>query len=324
MPVPRVIPTDPICIAADELARFMKHNGYCICRGRVYKKAPDSRFTFVSLQSVEDFVLWSLGNGQVANAVASHVGQLTNLLTKPACRLIKPISIMYNYIEVLPPGTIFVISEKKFIKVRAFPENTSPRAFIKYTYKKDRVPYPKAFIYGELFSSYLTVTDRCNRKGNRQSKMCVFGASFTWHGLKVALFYVLGVTNSLPQRAERMEFYQKFYQILLHKKFPQKEPKLCLEGDVNSGKTSWMAPFEGIDLELIIDIVKVEKGTLALWSQICSLYFIIYTSILLFCRARAARAYSRCGKRRKVCRSSDQQRHAARFHGRMDSKFAKL
>ncbi|XP_066912211.1 uncharacterized protein [Clytia hemisphaerica] len=146
--VAKFIPTDPLCIAADELHRFMKKKHYSICKGRVYKKAQDSEFTYVNLQGIEEFILWALGQNQVANACASHVSSLIRVLSKPTCRLIQPIQIMYNYIECLPAGTIFVISQKKFIKVRSFPSNTSPRAFVKYTYRKDRVPYPKPFLDG--------------------------------------------------------------------------------------------------------------------------------------------------------------------------------
>jgi len=51
--------------------------------------------------------------------------------------------------------------------------------------------------------------------------------------------------NSFPERETRLEFLQKYYQILLHGRFPMKEPKLLLEGPPDSGKTSWVAPFEG-------------------------------------------------------------------------------
>ena len=42
-------------------------------------------------------------------------------------------------------------------------------------------------------------------------------------------------------------FFKKYYQLLLHGKFPVKETKLCLVGPPDSGKTSWFCPFEGLE-----------------------------------------------------------------------------
>ena len=60
------------------------------------------------------------------------------------------------------------------------------------------------------------------------------------------LRFALGIENSFPDRITRMSFYQKYYQLLLHGKFPMKEKKLLVVGPPDSGKTSWFAPFQGI------------------------------------------------------------------------------
>jgi len=55
----------------------------------------------------------------------------------------------------------------------------------------------------------------------------------------------LGVENSFGNPVVRKRFYKKYYQLLLHRRFPMKETKLCLVGPPDSGKTSWFSPFEG-------------------------------------------------------------------------------
>ena len=43
-----------------------------------------------------------------------------------------------------------------------------------------------------------------------------------------------------------MSFHQKYYQLLLHRKFPMKVKKLLIVELPDSGKTSWFTPFQGI------------------------------------------------------------------------------
>ena len=56
-------------------------------------------------------------------------------------------------------------------------------------------------------------------------------------------YFALGLKNSFP---DCMSFYQKYFQLLLPRKFPMKEKKLLVVGPPGSGKTSWFAPFQGI------------------------------------------------------------------------------
>jgi len=73
-----------------------------------------------------------------------------------------------------------------------------------------------------------------------------------------------GVENSFPNPVLR-NFLQKYYQILLHQKYPKKESKLMLVGPPDSGKTSWFCPFEGkkipiyVHLDLKTYVIKVSK-----------------------------------------------------------------
>ena len=152
----RSLPTNPICTAIDAVDRFMKRKGYALCGGRVYKKAPDSLFTYVYCTDVENFLLRSLANSDICNVLTPYVNKVTALLEKPACRAIKPIKVVHDVVEVLPAGTLFVISKKRFIHLKEFPTDCTPRAFIRYEYKEDCIPYPLPFVQGnykKIFSS---------------------------------------------------------------------------------------------------------------------------------------------------------------------------
>ena len=58
--------------------------------------------------------------------------------------------------------------------------------------------------------------------------------------------FIKSVCNSFPDEGERRRFLRKYYQILLHGKFPQKTTKLCVVVPSDSGKTSWFSPFQGV------------------------------------------------------------------------------
>ena len=112
--------------------------------GRVYKKIPKSTYTYIYYTSVKDCLLNFLGNVEVVHLVAPHVTQLSALLSKPACRHIKPIKIDYNFLEV-EDQHLFDIAGKRFIKESGSLKG-SPRAFIRYEYKESKKPNPAPFI----------------------------------------------------------------------------------------------------------------------------------------------------------------------------------
>ena len=69
---------------------------------------------------------------------------LTSLLSQPACRLIEPIKLDFNFIEV-SDGYCFDIQRKKFIRSPKTMKG-SPRAYVRYDCKKK--PHPAPFIEG--------------------------------------------------------------------------------------------------------------------------------------------------------------------------------
>ena len=109
-------PESKFMTAVDVLKRFMKKYQYGIFDGAIYKKAPGAAFTYVHCSSVHDFLHHILGNMEIAEHIAQHVNQLTNMLSPKSSRLIEPLVMDYNFIEVLPKYHCFDISKKKFVK----------------------------------------------------------------------------------------------------------------------------------------------------------------------------------------------------------------
>ena len=109
-------PRSKLMVAVDVLRRYMTQFGFGLFDGSVHKKAPDSKFTFVYCSTVNIFFHHILGNPEIADHIASHVTQLASLLSVQSCRLIKPITLDYNFIEVLPYGTCFNIEKKNLRK----------------------------------------------------------------------------------------------------------------------------------------------------------------------------------------------------------------
>ncbi|XP_066929136.1 uncharacterized protein [Clytia hemisphaerica] len=148
---------EPVVAALRPVSRFMQSIEsvkvymntfhYGLYDGSVYKKVPQSRFTYVYCSSVHDFIHFILGNDDVANTISQHVQQIISLLSVKTCRIIKPISIDYNFIEVTPHGTCFNIAKKCF-ELEPRDLKGSPRAFVKYAYDANKRPYPEPFIKG--------------------------------------------------------------------------------------------------------------------------------------------------------------------------------
>ena len=124
-------PTSKFMLAVDVVRRYMHKLNFGFFDGAVYAKAPEAEFTFVYCCAVKDFLLNILGNAEIADQIATFIPPLTNLLSQPSCKLIRPLVIDHNYIETLPKGTCFNIEKKVF---ESYPSDLegSPRAFVKY------------------------------------------------------------------------------------------------------------------------------------------------------------------------------------------------
>ena len=108
-------PTGRLMQAVDVLRRFMELFDFALYDGCIYRRPKEAKYTYVFCSSVHDFVHSALGNEEVAEAIATHTSTIISLLSVSTSRLIKPIEIDFNFIEVLPPGTLFDIEMKCFV-----------------------------------------------------------------------------------------------------------------------------------------------------------------------------------------------------------------
>ena len=107
-------PSSKTMIAVDMVRRFMTRFNFGIYDGCIYRKPKEAKYTYVYCASVHDFIHNILGNPEVADVIAGQVGNLISLLSVPSCRLILPINVDHNFIEVQPFGTCFNIEKKRF------------------------------------------------------------------------------------------------------------------------------------------------------------------------------------------------------------------
>ena len=107
-------PVNRLMQSFEAVRLYMVQFNYGIYDGSIFKKVPAAKYTYVYSSSVYDFIHFILGSPAVADQIVSHVQPLINLLSVSSCRIIKPIVIDYNFIEVTPFGTCFNIKEKRF------------------------------------------------------------------------------------------------------------------------------------------------------------------------------------------------------------------
>ena len=150
-------PTNKMNQAVDLVRKKMNEGQYGLHEGCVYKKIKECEYTYIYCSDVKKYLMNLLGNDEVADVVTPYVSKLIGLLSEPSYRLIKPIKIDYNFIEV-KDGFCFDISRKKFVR---HPKTLkgSPRAYVRYTYDINKKPNPEPFIEGKIiYSNFISFT----------------------------------------------------------------------------------------------------------------------------------------------------------------------
>ena len=71
-------------------------------------------YKFVYSSTVDHFIHSILGNKEVDESIANQTDTLISLLSVPTCQLKSFIKMDFDYIGVLPDGTLFNIPNKSF------------------------------------------------------------------------------------------------------------------------------------------------------------------------------------------------------------------
>ena len=153
----------------------MAADNFGLCNGAVYKKVPESMYTYIHFFTVKRYLYQAIKDRTFANQITNHLDKLVLLLSDPDCALIKPIQIDFDYIECLPAGVCFNIPLKKFVRY-PYLKGKSPRTFIKDRPKRNPNPIP--FIEGRCsMSCFLPNTEGYQtyiNRNNYESTACFY------------------------------------------------------------------------------------------------------------------------------------------------------
>ena len=90
--------------------------------------------------------------------------------------------------------------------------------------------------------------------------------SYTYEPSRVPLPkpFIDSLENSFPVADIRRNFLRKYYQPLLHKKFPTRVKKFCVSGETDSGKSTWFSPIMGIiPTDCIAEVTREKQFAIA-------------------------------------------------------------
>ena len=88
-------------------------------------------------------------------------------------------------------------------------------------------------------------------------------------------YFQESIFNSFPDKQERVNFLNKFYQCLMAGRMPHKCPKLVVAGPKDSGKTTWLSVLTGvISPRYIATVTKEKQFSMQMISEDTQLVFI--------------------------------------------------
>ena len=133
-------------LAAIEAVREAMYNGnHTLFRGQVHSMPKKARFTFIPLESVEDYCQKLLKYPSISHYLANHIEVVVKRLKHPACAIIPQMKINFDLIEV-NDGICWQISKRDFIPCPYDQDQIgiiSPRMFCEFDSRQP--PQPRFF-----------------------------------------------------------------------------------------------------------------------------------------------------------------------------------
>lgn len=134
-------PNDVIA-TINRIKNAMKSLGHALYRGQIFAKAPDSKYTYLRMASVKDYLNKLLMNETLRDGIVNNFFKIQTLLSADSCEIVEQLKIDLDLIEVLN-GECFSISQRKFIPSPISDNDIgliSPRMFFAYESAADPDP----------------------------------------------------------------------------------------------------------------------------------------------------------------------------------------
>ena len=132
---PEQVITAPSDITATirDIAFMMARFNHALHRGFVYGKPVEASLTFLKMMDVGTYINKLLGNDALRERIVKHKHRIIQLLSHPACEIIRQIEFHPDYVEV-SGGKLFQLSARSFTECPPNMElgKISPRMFMPY------------------------------------------------------------------------------------------------------------------------------------------------------------------------------------------------
>ena len=196
---------EPLTVLCNDVERALKKLSYAYRAGDVYKRHPQSQFTYYRLCTMESFLNSLLGNAYFKDRLLNHMAKLLAILKHPDCRAISQIDIDRDLVEV-NDGWFWSFKRRRFIQhaLKESAEQLSPRAFVQYAHNDENDPkYFKEIMTNSLVQADIAALCddflklfQCQAKEHKQKVPCLIGPSNSGKtSLFMATAKIIGVSK---------------------------------------------------------------------------------------------------------------------------------
>ncbi|XP_044165370.1 uncharacterized protein LOC114957052 [Acropora millepora] len=220
--------SDKLTVPINDIGIAMKKLGYALYGGKVYKKCERAKYSYWYKCEMEAFINSLASNETFKDRLLKDMRKVSEILSNPHCKVIRPLCVDYNFIEV-NDGQCWSIMDRRFVDNAIADKDIghiTPRAFSKYDPTKE--PDPKYFketlenslsvVEVQLFCEDFLKLLNHNKKRHKDKVPCLVGAA---NSGKTSLFQpILGlvhhhnVVTITKQRVFNKAMINRFTQVI--------------------------------------------------------------------------------------------------------------